>query len=59
MAIIDITGAYLHTYVVKHGEQIIIVLFKDKLAELIVMVYLKLYQKYVTYDSKGGFMLYV
>ena len=34
-------------------------LFKGKLAELMVMVDPKLYRKYVTYDSKGNTMLYV
>ena len=43
MDMIDIPGEYLHTYVDKHGEQIIIMLFKGKLAELMVMVYPKLY----------------
>ena len=32
VAIIGIPGAYLHTYVDKHGKQIIIMLFKEKLA---------------------------
>ena len=56
---IDISGVYLHTYVDKHGKQRIVMLFKGTLAELMVMVYPKLYRKYVTYDSKGGSMLYV
>ena len=36
--IIDIPIAYLHTYVDKHGEQRIIMLFKGKFSELMVMV---------------------
>ena len=43
----------------KCGEQIITMLFKRKLAYLMVMVDPKLYRKYVTYDSKGNVMLYV
>ena len=34
-------------------------LFRDKLAELMVMVNPNLYRKYVTYNSKGNSMLYV
>ena len=59
VAIIDIHGVYLHTYVDKHGKKRIIMLFKGKLVDLIVMVDPKLYWKYVTYDIKGNVMLYV
>ena len=59
VAIIDIPGVYLHTYIDKWGNEKIIMLFKGKLAELMVMVDPKLYRKYVTYDSKGNTMLYV
>ena len=59
VAIIYIHGEYLHTYVDKHGEQRIIMLFKGKLAELMTMVDPNLYQKYVTYDNKGNAILYV
>ena len=59
MAIIDTPGAHLHTYVDKNGEQIIIMLFKGKLVEIMVMVYPKLYRKYVTYDNKGNARLYM
>ena len=59
VAIIDTPGEYLHSYVGKHGEHRIIVLFKGEFVELMVMVYPKLYQKYVTYDIKGDFMFYV
>ena len=59
MAIIDIPGAYLNTCVKKHGKQRIILLFKRKLAELMVMADLKLYRKYVIYDSKGNTIIYV
>ena len=48
VVIIDIPGVYLHTYIDKHVKQRIILLFKFKLVEIMVMVYLKLYQKYVT-----------
>ena len=34
-------------------------LFKGKLVDIMVMVDLKQYRKYVTYDSKGNDMLYV
>ena len=57
VAIIDTPGEYLHSYVGKHGEHRIIVLFKGEFVELMVMVYPNLYQKYVTYDIKGDFML--
>jgi len=57
--IIYIPGAYLNTYIDKHGNEKIIMLFKGKLAELIIMVDPKLYRKYITYDSKGITMLYV
>ena len=59
VAIIEILGAYLHTYVEKNSKQIIILLFKGKLAEILVMVDPKLYQKYVTYDRKGNAVLYM
>ena len=59
MAITDTSGAYLHTFVDKHGKKRIIMLFKGKLVELKVMVDPMLYWKYVTYDSKGNDMLYV
>ena len=59
VVIVDIPGAYLHTYVDKHVKQIIIMLFKGKLVDIMVMVDLKLYRKYVTYDSKGNAMLCV
>ena len=42
VAIVDIPGTYLHTYVDKHGEQRIIMLFKGKLAEIMIMVDTKL-----------------
>ncbi len=44
----------MHTYVDKHGHEKILMLFKGKLAKLMVMVEPKLYRKYVTYDSKGN-----
>ena len=59
MAITDTPGAYLHTYMERHGKQIIIMLFQGKLSYLMVMVDPNLYCKYVNYDSKGGAMLYV
>ena len=59
VAIIDIPGSYLHTYVDKHGEQIIIIFLKGKLVELMVMVYKNMYRKHVTYEKKGNAMLYV
>jgi len=59
VASIDIPGAYLHTYMDKHGNKKIIMLFKGKLAELMVMVDPKLYRKYITYDSKGNTMSYL
>ena len=59
MAITDTSGAYLHTFVDKHGKKRIIMLFKGKLVELKVMVDPMLYWKYVTYDSKENDMLYV
>ena len=37
-AVIDIPGTYLHTYVDKYGELIIIMLFKGNFSELMVMV---------------------
>ena len=43
VTIIDIPGTYQHTYVEKHGKQRIIMLFKGKLAKLMVMVNPKLY----------------
>ena len=57
--IIDIPGAYLHIYMDKYGKQIIIMLLKGKLVELVVMLDPKLRRKYVTYDSKGDIILYV
>ena len=57
--IIDIPGTYLHTYVYKHGKQNVIILFKGKLVEIIIMVYPKLYWKCVSYDSIGNAMFYV
>ena len=48
VAIIDIPSTYLHTYVDKHGEHRIIMLFKGKLAEIMVTVDPKLYRKHVT-----------
>ena len=33
--------------------------FKKGISDLMVMVYPKLYQKYVTYDIKGNSILYV
>ena len=59
VAIIDIPGAYIHTYVDKHGKEKMIMLFKGKLAKLMVMVDSKLDRKSVTTDSKGNTMLYV
>ena len=59
VVIIDIPGAYLHTYVDKHVKQIITMLFKGKLVDIMVMVDLKQYRKYMTYDSKENAMLYV
>ena len=53
VAIIDIPGAYLHTYIDKHGNEKIIILFKGKLAELMAMVDPKLYRKYVTMTAKA------
>ena len=58
MAIIYISGAYLHTYVNKHGEQRIIMLFKGKLVKLMIMVDPMLYWMYATYDNKRNDMLY-
>ena len=43
----------------KHGNQIIIMLFKGKLLEIMVVVYTKLYREYVPYESKESAMLYV
>ena len=59
MAIIYISGAYRHTCMEKHGKQRNIMLFKGKLADLIIMVDLNLYRKYVSYDRKGNAMLHV
>ena len=42
MAIIDIPGAYLYTYMDKNGKQKIMMLFKGKVAEIMVMVYTKM-----------------
>ena len=42
VAIIYIPGAYLHTYVDKHGKKRIIMLFKGELEDLMVMVDQKL-----------------
>ena len=42
MVIIDIPGGYLHTYVDKHVKQRVIMLFKGKLVDIMVMVDLKL-----------------
>ena len=54
MAIIYISGAYRHTCMEKHGKQRNIMLFKGKLADLIIMVDLNLYRKYVSYDRNGN-----
>ena len=59
VAIIDTPGAYLNIYVNKNGKHRIIMLFKGKLSELMVMVGPKMYWKYVTYESKGNAVLYV
>ena len=42
VVIIDIPGGYLHTYVDKHVKQRVIMLFKGKLVDIMVMVDLKL-----------------
>mgnify|MGYP006195347309 CR=1 FL=1 len=53
----DIPGAYLHTHTPSDKE--IIMLMKGKLAEMTVLVDLKLYHKYIIYDTKGTPILYV
>ena len=59
MAITDTPGAYLQTYMERHGKQIIIMLFQDKLSYLMVMVDPNLYCKYVNYDVQGLVHLHI
>ena len=54
VATFDIPGAYLHAL----SDEQTIMLLKGPLAELLVMVDPKIYQKYVTYDSKGVPLMY-
>ena len=51
----DIPGVYLH----KLFDEEVLMLLKGPLAELMVMVDPKLYQKYVTYNTKGMPLMYV
>ena len=55
MAIIDITGAYLHDDKDEH----IIILLKVRLAYLMEMIEPKLYRKFFIINIKGGIMLYI
>jgi hypothetical protein len=55
VAVLDIPGAYLHT---ETDEEVIMVL-EGPLAEIMVKVAPRLYQKYITTNSKGEALLYV
>ena len=55
VAVMDITGAYLHTL----NDEFMRMCLRGNLAETIVRVDPKLYRKYVTYDTKGVPLMYV
>ena len=55
IAILDIANAFLHAT----NDKKVLMLLRGKLAKMMVAVDLELYQKYVTYTSKGVTMLYV
>ena len=55
VAFIDIPGAFLHA----HTEELIYMLLRGPLAELMVMVDLVLYKDFITYDSKCQALMYV
>ena len=53
----DIPGVFLDTHIPSDKE--IIMLIKGKLAEMIVLIDPKLYQKNVNYNTKGTPIFYV
>ena len=55
IAILDITNDFLHVT----NDENFLMLLRGKLAEMMVAVDPELYQKYITYTSKGVTMLYV
>jgi hypothetical protein len=55
VACLDIPGAFLHADV----DENITMVFKGRLAELMVQIVPNLYRKYITVDKKGTAILYV
>ena len=55
MAYSDIPGAYLHT----HNDEVVHILLRRQLAEMMIMVNPGMYRKYVTYSANGTPLLYV
>ena len=53
LLVIDVPGAFLHVFTDKE----IIMLLKGPVAEMMVHVSLKLYQPFITYDSRGEALL--
>ena len=58
VAVINVPGAYLHSNL-KRKDSTILKQLKGKVAELLVILNLKLYRKYIYYDEKGEAALYV
>ena len=58
IAVINVPGAYLHSNL-KRKDSTILKQLKGKVAELLVILNLKLYRKYIYYDEKGEAALYV
>ena len=55
VATVDLPGAFLHAKI----EEVVMMEFKGKLAELMTLVVPQVYRKYITTDSKGRPVLYV
>ena len=58
VATVDLPGAFLHTEV-DPNDDIVHMVLRGELAELMVEVNPSMYQKYVTSDKKGCILLYV
>ena len=54
-AVVDLPGAFLSA----HNLDLVHMVFRGKMAELMGMTYPKTYRKFIMYNSKGQALLYV
>lgn len=60
VAIIDIPNIYCQTDLIKHDNHVkVIMIIREKLAEMLCKIAPETYKRYITKDKKGNLILYV